>query len=332
MIYVKIAVIGAQGHYCNIIEAIKHNNRISVDAVAPGTVDENIVPVAMGFAKVGVNVRLFDDYLTMLDEIQPDIVAVNSYFYINSQITTDLLRRKINVFCEKPLATDLNKLSNLYHEYLKSGVHLTAMHLMRDMPWFAAAHKAVRQGRIGDISVINIQKSYILGQRDAFFTSRFTYGGTIPWVGSHAVDLAYWFTGERFKSVTALHTKKHNNSHGDLENAALCQFVTEKGVLVSVSLDYMRPQTAPSHGDDRIRIAGTKGVVEVIDENAYIINDEAEGVQKLDNIDGGNMFESFMNEVKGFGRCPLTAEDAFYITRICLYARESADTGKTITF
>ena len=34
------------------------------------------------------------------------------------------------------------------------------------------------------------------------------------------------------------------------------------GGVASVTLDYLRPESAPSHGDERLRIAGSRGVVE----------------------------------------------------------------------
>ena len=34
------------------------------------------------------------------------------------------------------------------------------------------------------------------------------------------------------------------------------------GGVASVTLDYLRPAAAPTHGDERLRIAGTRGVIE----------------------------------------------------------------------
>src|SRR3954451_3298074 len=34
------------------------------------------------------------------------------------------------------------------------------------------------------------------------------------------------------------------------------------GGVASVTLDYLRPEPAPTHGDERLRIAGTRGVIE----------------------------------------------------------------------
>ena len=34
------------------------------------------------------------------------------------------------------------------------------------------------------------------------------------------------------------------------------------GGVASVTLDYLRPEAAPTHGDERLRIAGSRGVIE----------------------------------------------------------------------
>ena len=62
----------------------------------------------------------------------------------------------------------------------------------------------MRDGTVGQIRLMNAQKSYKLGRRNEFYKIRSTYGGTIPWVGSHAIDWLYWFSGEKFESVLPL--------------------------------------------------------------------------------------------------------------------------------
>jgi hypothetical protein len=52
--------------------------------------------------------------------------------------------------------------------------------------------------------------------------NRETYAGMIPWVGSHAIDWLYRFSGEKLKSVFAAHSTKENQGHEELETSALC--------------------------------------------------------------------------------------------------------------
>ena len=42
------------------------------------------------------------------------------------------------------------------------------------------------------------------------------------------------------------------------------------------------------------------------------------------------LFEEFVLEIEGKGKCRVSAEDAFFATRVALAARESQDTGKNV--
>ena len=125
------------------------------------------------------------------------------------------------------------------------------------------------------------------GRRSPDYRQRGTYGGTIPWVGSHAVDWIHWLSGERFLTVYAAHSVRDNRGHGDLEMTAICQFTLTNQVFGAASLDYLRPESAPTHGDDRIRLAGTRGVLEIREGRACPIKDEAAGLRELRSPPGG---------------------------------------------
>jgi hypothetical protein len=94
-------------------------------------------------------------------------------------------------------------------------------------------------------------------------------------VGIHAVDWVYAFSGKRFLSVDA-------QCFGNPEMAALCRYSMEDGVMASVNLDYYRPASAPTHGDDRIRCAGTAGVLEVM--NGKITLSDRPGIGLISHI------------------------------------------------
>ena len=233
-------------------------------------------------------------------------------------------------FVEKPLSTELDDLEELKGIYSRSNAHLAAMFGIRYSAHFLTAKEVIEKGRIGKVRLMTAQKSYKLGRRSNFFKRRQTYGGTIPWVGSHAVDWLSWFSGEEFRSVYALHSSLYNQDYGDLEVSALCQFEFSNEVMGSVNIDYLRPENAPTHDDDRIRIVGTRGVLEVCQGNVYLINDEIEGLQKLNLLPEGHIFEDFVRQIRGEGECSVTSQESFKITEACLKARISADTRKVI--
>jgi len=268
----------------------------------------------------------------MLDEAKPDIAVVNCFFGHHAAVTMEVLKRGIHAFVEKPVATTFEDLNQLKEAYLRSGVHLAAMFGIRYSPHFITGWNLVKDGMVGEIRLMNAQKSYKLGQRSEFYKRRSTYGGTIPWVGSHAIDWLYWFSGKEFKSVFASHSAQHNREHGELEVSALCHFTFADEVFGSVSIDYLRPKQAPTHDDDRLRVVGTHGVLEIRDGKVYLINGDVEGVREVPLLPKQNIFVDFLKQVRGEGQCLDTAHDSFYVTEAFLKTRQSADEGKAIYF
>jgi len=268
------------------------------------------------------------DYINMLEKEKPDIAVVNPYLCYNAKVSLDCLRHGINVFSEKPAATTLNDLTELKKAYTKSGKIYSSMMALRFAPGFIAAKEFADAGRIGEIRLVHAQKSYKLGFRGDMYRDNKLYGGTIPWVGSHAVDWIYYFTAKRFLNVLAAQSSIANRGHGGLEMTAACSFVMEDEIIATASIDYLRPSEAKTHGDDRIRIAGTSGIVEVRSGEAFAV--DGAGERKLPNTKEMHIFDEFIKAVKGEKNELPKAEDAFYVTEICLKARLSAETGEMI--
>jgi len=307
----KLCMIGTRGHNNYVHAGVEQLPDVQVVATSDG---------------------LSDDWLAMLDAERPDLLSVAGPFERHADICIEAFRRGIHVFCEKPVVMTLDELDRVRTAHETAGVHFAAMMGLRYAPPFHTAHKAVRDGAIGAVRLISTRKSYRLGERADFFRSRSTYPGTIPWVGSHAIDLIRWFSGEAFERVCAAHSTRDNRGHGDLEVSALCHFTMTNEVLASASIDYLRPANAPSHGDDRIRVAGTRGVIEVRNGEALLINDETDGEQTLDAACDRQIFCDFVQRAAGGPEALIGPEDTFAVTEACLLARQSADEGSTIEF
>jgi predicted dehydrogenase len=263
----------------------------------------------------------------MLDQQEPDNVVVCGPFELHAQMCIDAFERGMHVFCEKPVALNWEEFDALKAAYQNVSVHFSAMMGLRYHPAFYTAWQAVRDGAIGTVRLMDARKSYRLGERPPFYHARATYGGTIPWVGSHAIDWIYWFSGETFESVYATHSTRHNHNNGDLEMSALCYFSMSNEVLASASIDYARPANAPTHGDDRIRVAGTDGVIEVRGGQVFLINSSTDGEEIIPAQCDRQIFQDFVEGIEGRTTHVISADDIWAVTEACLLARQSADEG-----
>jgi predicted dehydrogenase len=326
----KICIIGVRGHHHYVFDELDRLPDVEITGISSGCEDD-IAPLTAKCKAVGIEPAVYADYRKMLDELKPEAVVINGPFNLHAQMSIDALARGMHVFCEKPVSLTLADLNRLEAAYAKtSGLFLMSMVGLRYEPCFMTAWKAVQAGAVGKIKMIQARKSYKLGTRPDFFKHRETYGGTIPWVGSHALDWIYWFSGSDFASVMASHTTDDNVGNGDLEIAAQCQFVMKNSVQASASIDYLRPMASPTHGDDRVRVAGTEGVIEVAGGKVMLI--DAQGERELAHEACNGVFYDFVQHLQGRSPSLVTSHDTFVLARACLLARESADTGKLIYF
>ena len=261
-------------------------------------------------------VPYFSDWREMLVKTKADMAVVAPIFGLNADIIIQCAEMGINVFAEKPIATTLKQLDAVKRAVKAHKIRLCAMHYLRYTPTFYRAAEMVRAGAVGEVRMLTAQKSYKWGRRPEWYSERELYGGTVPWIGIHAIDWIYAFTGKRFLSVTA-------ESYGSPETAALCQFRLEDGVIASVNLDYLRPSSAKTHGDDRVRCVGTDGVIEVTEKEILLINDQ--GYQALAPTDAPELLTEFLS-----GGNAVSPDEIFHLTRAALCARDAADTGRKV--
>jgi len=325
----KLCMIGKRGHAYYVFESIREVPGVTIPCISGGGDDP--APLQVMAEKNGFHPEVRGDWKQMLDEFHPDVVCIDGPFELHAEMCAEALKRNIHVFCEKPVALTLEQLELVRSAHAASSARIVSMVGLRYEPAFLQAARMVHAGAIGKLKSIRAQKSYKLGSRPEFYKHRETYGGTIPWVGSHALDWILYFSRDTFQSVTAIQSAEDNAGNGDLEIVAQCQFRMKSGILASAGIDYLRPQSAPTHGDDRVRAAGTEGVIEVRDGRIILIDKDGKREITPEAPDR-RLFSDFLLELSG-GRPALVSDDeTFELTRSCLLAQQAADSGETIYF
>ncbi len=332
----KIVQIGSIGHYEYVLPTA-HTYQLNITAIAFPHAEDDRERAMRSLGKFGFSPRIYDDWQMMLEAEKPDIAVVNTVMAWNCEIAKKALSMGISVFCEKPVATSLTELGELECLYEESKKRFAGekklvfcgMFGIDYLPHFETAYQYVKSGALGDIRLANAQKSYRMGNREKFYSNREEYGGTIPWVAIHAIEWVQRIGGLRPTTVTACGDTACNAGNGTMESATLCLFSCEDGKMASVSADVMRPKAAPTHDDDRLRLVGSKGILEVRGRHVYVIDGDGERELPLVQTET-ELFEEMVLEIMGEGKCRVSAEDAFSATRTALFARESEDSGKTL--
>lgn len=317
----KVAIIGQEGHFNYALESLAVRDDIKLCAIAPGECDGNIDSLVEQTSMYSPHV--YNDYNELLQSERPDVAVVNPMFCLTARITMDCLKAGAHCFSEKPLAIELGELNALKQRYSASGRALCGMFGIKEEPWFTALSKAVANGAIGEVRLIHGQKSYRMGTRPEFYSHREQFGGIIPWVAIHAVDWVMSIGG-RCTRVAASHSTYANRGNGDMEATSALLMDMENGVIATVTADYLRPTASARHDDDRLRVTGTRGMIEAIDGHVYLENDLPKCELELPPRE--IYFSRFIDAIDA-GTADELAREAFAATRVCLLARESADIG-----
>lgn len=328
-IKMKVCVIGdCGGHIGSIFDSRRAELEYAGAAVSgEGESMENFLRLAKG---KGYDIPLYSDWRRMLCEEKPDIVAVDTVFSRHAQVSCFALEQGIHVYTEKPAATDLDSLDRLEQTLQNGKARLFSMFTARYEPWFYTAKRLIEAGAVGEVRMLTGQKSYKLGRRPDFFKKRETYGGTAAWVAIHSIDQILWLSGRNCVDVFCRQSAAGNQGHGELEASVLISLGLAGDCMAQVNADYLRPETAPSHGDDRIRVAGTSGVLEVRAAQVYLINRENDGRSPCPLRPTEPIFDGFLRMLEGEEDSLFTDCDGIRAARVALAARESGDSGRII--
>ncbi len=258
---IKLAVIGAWGHFGEVLKETEKMPEVEIVGLAKVLPDDDFSKVQEKHSSAA-NAPLYDDPGQLLAEQRPTIATVSTRLDLIAGLAIEAANAGCHLICEKPLAITTENLEKLWQAVETNGVQCLAMLNNRAHPILAAARKAIAAGEIGEVCLLNARKSYRFGSRPEWFGRRDTYGGTIPWVGIHALDFIEAVTGSSFSSVAAAHANTAHPERPECEDVCTMTLKLENGAMATVSIDYLRPATAATHGDDWLRIVGSKGVIE----------------------------------------------------------------------
>jgi predicted dehydrogenase len=326
----RIGQIGTDGHQNMVLNGISKIEGAQLVACAKGH-SEDVLEKIKKHEAFTSQTQVYDHFEDMIEKEELDLVSICRPYSLNAEAAIYVAQKGIDIVCEKPVATTLSDLDLLEKTVLSQKIRLTAMFGMRLSPAFRAAKKAVMEGLIGQPILATGQKSYKFGTRPAFFKQRETYGGTIPWVAIHAIDYTRWVSGLEYTQVAALHGNLNHPTYPGCEDQGGILFRFENGGTAMINLDYLRPSTAPTHGDDRLRIAGTEGVIEVTDcgTRTHLIR-EGDAPRDLSLEPEEDFLVNLYQERIGKAQHIVGPNEAIRVTRICLLAREAADTQQIL--
>ncbi len=327
---VRVGVIGAWGHLGAVLEQIEALPEVAISGLARVFPQDRHDQLQQAYPKAA-QAKVHDTYQEMLESNRPDIAVIGTRLDQISVAANAAAQAGCHLICEKPLAIEVPALAQLWSTVQARDVACISMLANGDRPAIRAAAQMVRSGDIGAVAVVNVRKSYRWGERPEWFGRRELYGGTIPWIGIHALDMLWEVTG---KEILTMAGWQGNMAHPELsgcqDHAALLLELAGGGVG-TITVDFLRPAGAPTHGDDWIRVVGSRGEIEAYLDRGptgtcHAILDSAAG-RDVKLPEAGQVFQRFIQTMQSGKAGELQAETAraFRTTYLSLLGRQAAE-------
>ncbi len=321
----RLAFIGGCGHL--LLRRLLNNPNYSFDGPIAVASDGFDTSRAREFAaNLGVATTFYESAEEMLDEVKPDVVNVGAVFGLAGGVIARVLRRGIPVVSDKPAAGTWEQLAELRRlTAANPNARLICEFQYRCLPAMAAARQAVRDGAIGQVALATAQKSYRFGTRPVWYGDRAQYGSTILWIASHGIDWIYYVTGKRYARVTGRHGNLSHPELPQMEDHTVNLYEFHGGGTAVVHSDFLRPAKAPTHGDDRLRIVGSKGQLEVINEKCVLITNDQPPRDITQSVAPRPAAEELLAAAMGESDAVFSTPQSLYIADVLLHSRDAAD-------
>lgn len=323
----KVAILGLKGHQGVAVQGI--SQLPDAELVAVSDSDPALLAGVPSWKCATERTRTYADWRELLEREDIDVVCEAGVDSERSRVIVAAAAKGVHCLTEKPLANSLPELADIRTALEASGIHLSMLLTMRFEPAYRLVREVIAHGAIGDICLATAQKSYRIGNRPEWQRSRQTFSGIIPFIGIHALDLIRWCGGQEFTEVYGACGNTGHPDLGDMEDQGQVLAKLIGGGTASARLDYCRPEKAPTHGDDALRFAGNKGVIEATGCGTRVtLITQDTGLQELQiPAPPGNQFVNFVQSIRGEATCEVPAEDCLRMTEVGLKARASARRG-----
>ncbi len=319
---IRAAILGLSGHVEEILDARRTFPDLDVWSLS----DSDPALLREVGERAGVPAsRRYADHRTLLERERFAVAGVCGSDGEREALVLACIARGIHVVAEKPLAMNWAGVVRIREALASGKSQLTMLLPMRLYGSFSSMRRVVASGGIGEVAQIDAQKSYILGDRPAWMLNRASFSGTIPYIGIHMVDLMRFTTSREPVAVSAFQGHVGQPEAGAMENTTVTIFRFDNGATGQMHLDYLRPETASSHGDDRLRIAGSRGVLEFREADGLTLMTSKRKIQKLDALPADrSLVANFLAHVYASAPLALTPEDIFRANEIVFAARDAA--------
>ncbi len=320
----KIGIIGfgriGKIHYHNISQ---HSMQSEISICDPKS--HNLDPA----------VHQFTDWKNLIDNAFPDAILICSPTPTHFDILAYCCDRQIDVFCEKPVDLDIEKVNVINSLVRKKGIICQVGFNRRFDPDFSFLKDRINNGDIGQVYQITITS------RDPGLPSMSyiaSSGGMLMDMTIHDFDMFRFLSDAKVKSVytsASVLVDERLKAYNDIDTATTL-LSTTSGITCTI----INSRSSAYGYDQRIEVFGSEGMLSVDNNHEHrtkLWSPSGQSSSKPLNFFLERYARSYKHEIDAFLDCiknkkdaPVTIDDALKATQIARMAMESIKTGQVV--
>ena len=289
-------------------------------------------------------VKLYADYIKMLAELHPQLVAIALGSGLKRRISIDCMRAGANVIVEKPIALSLAEADEMISTAKECGVLLAVNHQLRFGQTVRALKAEVQAGHFGKLlhGTVQVRRN----RNKAYFDAgkwRGTWaqdGGTLMNQCIHYTDLLQWFMGSDVEEVFA-YTDRLTHPYIEAEDMGLALVKFKNGAYGMIEGTV---NTYPKNLSDSLALFGDTGTVSLSGKTLDDVQawnfaegpqgrDEAIAAFEIEDLGGGHgpLYRNVIGAVQGYTTLLCPPEDGRKALELILAIYKSKKTGLPVT-
>ena len=236
---INVAVIGTGSMGKNHARVYSEMDNVNLVAICDSN-EETAKEIASTY-----KINHYSSYKEMLEKEKIHAASVCVPTKLHKQVALDLIKQKINILVEKPIATTIEEAKEIINEAEKNNVKLMTGHIERFNPVVTELKKRIKNNELGNILEVQCE-------RLSLFPERIIDVGVIIDLAIHEIDILKYLIGSKIKRVYAETAQRFHSSHEDLLIGTI-RF--ENNILGIINANWLSPKKVRE-----IKVTGEKGM------------------------------------------------------------------------
>lgn len=202
------------------------------------------------------NTKYYPNFCALLKDVEA--VIITSENARHAELVTKAAPEVDAILCEKPLAPELKEASQMIENCKERDTRLYTALPMRHSPPAQSLKETIENGELGEVQGLSGTNQGTLPP-GWFQDKNLAGGGALMDHIVHLADIFHWAFDLEVESV---YTRSGTLLHDiEVEDSGITSLQFKNGTFATIDSSWSRPETYPTWGNLRLRVYGSKGVM-----------------------------------------------------------------------